>query len=553
MSVALNTDRTVISRLRVRGGASDPMLTRLRISTVLSSAALAPPDISPAAILIVRSLKDPLPGKLALHGGAIRLSSEWEQAVRSQMAALTRRALRPIRDAVSETAEAVLFADHGELLACLARDWLQGAVGRWWWQTLFPDRDLAAAVARAWFERADCIPAAMAHLASTGHEVAFVSRLRIELVRALLQSVLEVHGLPNLRSALAPLVQPAFVAQATEPADRSAADRPLQSEPRVQAPWRSPMPGGLPSVLNGVQEAFVGVCLALIRLPHRVRSRDFSDRAKRWTESQVNAVRAPRVEVAPAQKIGSATLSGFRADLPRPHEGKTELEQDRSAMPARQTRGAVGPRSAGPRMMEQVVSLGDAIDEGSEPLASSATQPALEARPDRMAGELDEQRIDTQFGGVFLLINLALFLELYGDFANPGRPGIELSIWDFIALVAENLLGPELRDEPVWSLLARLAGRNDGEEPARGLPGRRLLKRRLPSLRSRLRRALGVATDREVGSLLLRRAARVCVTPTRLDVSFALAELPIEVRLSGLDRDPGWVPAAGRTIRFHFD
>ena len=142
---------------------------------------------------------------------------------------------------------------------------------------------------------------------------------------------------------------------------------------------------------------------------------------------------------------------------------------------------------------------------------------------------------------------------MYGDFANPGRPGIELSIWDFIALLAENLLGPELRDEPVWSLLARLAGRRDREAPGRGLPGRRRLKRRLPFLRSRLRRALGVATDVEVGSLLLRRAARVCVTPTRLDVSFSLAELPIEVRRSGLDRDPGWVPAAGRTIRFHFD
>jgi len=25
------------------------------------------------------------------------------------------------------------------------------------------------------------------------------------------------------------------------------------------------------------------------------------------------------------------------------------------------------------------------------------------------------------------------------------------------------------------------------------------------------------------------------------------------VRLSGLDRDPGWVPAAGRSVHFHFD
>ena len=26
-----------------------------------------------------------------------------------------------------------------------------------------------------------------------------------------------------------------------------------------------------------------------------------------------------------------------------------------------------------------------------------------------------------------------------------------------------------------------------------------------------------------------------------------------EIRMAGLDRDPGWVPAAGRVISFHFE
>jgi hypothetical protein len=37
-----------------------------------------------------------------------------------------------------------------------------------------------------------------------------------------------------------------------------------------------------------------------------------------------------------------------------------------------------------------------------------------------------------------------------------------------------------------------------------------------------------------------------------MHINFALAELPIEIRIAGLDRDPGWVPAAGRFIAFHF-
>jgi hypothetical protein len=45
----------------------------------------------------------------------------------------------------------------------------------------------------------------------------------------------------------------------------------------------------------------------------------------------------------------------------------------------------------------------------------------------------------------------------------------------------------------------------------------------------------------------------VVVTETRLDVTFALERLPVEVRLSGLDRDPGWVPAAGRYVAFNYE
>jgi len=37
-----------------------------------------------------------------------------------------------------------------------------------------------------------------------------------------------------------------------------------------------------------------------------------------------------------------------------------------------------------------------------------------------------------------------------------------------------------------------------------------------------------------------------------LDLFFELSEHPLEIRLAGLDRDPGWVPAAGRFVRFHY-
>ncbi|MGZ4878242.1 MAG: hypothetical protein ACXVIO_08675, partial [Candidatus Angelobacter sp.] len=67
--------------------------------------------------------------------------------------------------------------------------------------------------------------------------------------------------------------------------------------------------------------------------------------------------------------------------------------------------------------------------------------------------------------------------------------------------------------------------------------------------RARLLRALG--RDDAV-ALLCGRPARVVLTLTHVDVTFSLDHHPIEIRMSGLDRDPGWIPAAGRYVSFQF-
>jgi hypothetical protein len=45
----------------------------------------------------------------------------------------------------------------------------------------------------------------------------------------------------------------------------------------------------------------------------------------------------------------------------------------------------------------------------------------------------------------------------------------------------------------------------------------------------------------------------VFITPTHVDVALRLADLPLQVRFAGLDRTPGWIPAAGRFVAFHFE
>jgi hypothetical protein len=70
--------------------------------------------------------------------------------------------------------------------------------------------------------------------------------------------------------------------------------------------------------------------------------------------------------------------------------------------------------------------------------------------------------------------------------------------------------------------------------------------------RARLARALGVPRSR-VGTVLCRHRARVRLSLTHLEVTFPLADLPIAIRLGGLDRDPGWIPAADRIVSFRYD
>jgi hypothetical protein len=167
------------------------------------------------------------------------------------------------------------------------------------------------------------------------------------------------------------------------------------------------------------------------------------------------------------------------------------------------------------------------------------------------------QSIDTQLGGVFYLLNVAIGLGIYGDFTRPMQPGLELSIWDFLTLAARRLTSPRFKDDGLWALLADLAGRRAEDDVVmakemtrRAAPSIRWL---MPSVRARLARTVGDIGRRRAGALLCVHRATILTSPTHVDVMFSLAELPIAIRVSGLDRNPGWIPAADRVIAFHYD
>jgi len=686
--------KTYVRRLRAVSAERDALALRLRLERALSAADFRPPGLPASAVLCVRKLTGRRAHALLAPGAGAHSLADWQRAVASAVERLARHAASPARGAVPANAEAVIFRDQAELLACLAADCCdEAAPSRWWWQSLFGGREAAAALLSAWLDAPEHVPAALGRLATAGKLVALARRLNEGEARAVLRNVARKFGLRELHAALeapaAPEERPAprAPAEAAGETDEGGDDvSPRAPAATISAPWERDVPELRGYGLGREQACLAGVGLMLLRAPARARSPSFARLVTDWrsgasataqttpTPAAASAARATKtraVEVAerpPARatrREGQAGAEVFRVDARDVEVSANFVNAPPAPAPeSRVTDGRSGNESATRDAGPDTPAAEPPANADAEPLtgARAAEPPRALERP-RLdegaaapaAGESQETfepaavfeaRIQTGFGGLFYLINVGLRLNLYGDFTTPLSPGLSLSVWDFVALLGRRLLGERITEDAVWPLLARLAGRREGEPPghdfdpedewrlpaewlapfagagawewaagggrlrvrhpagflvldvplAAGTPARAAERRLADALKvyegrvdftlepslpgdsagtpraagdggeggalgrwldwltpyvvARLRLALGAG---EAARLLCEQAARVSVTETRLDVTFGLARLPVEVRLSGLDRDPGWVPAAGRGVAFHYE
>ena len=662
----------------------DALALRLRLERALAGADFHPPGLPASAILCVRRLSDRrASAPRALAGGATAFA-EWQRSVAAAIERLVRHAASPARGPVPANAEAVIFGDQAELLACLAADWCEEAApARWWWRSLFGGLDAAAAMLSAWLGAPEHVPAALGRLGAAGKLIPFTRVLGENEARSIRRRVVEKFGLYELAAAFD------STAERTGSTTRAGAERTeLPAEP-----WGRYVPELRGYGLGPEQSCMAGVGLMLLRAPSRVRSSPFAESVRRWRFSadapaSGEAERPrPRPEVKPPAtreaeteaptavfNVGHEALT-FSESTPgsgEDDEGKSSGLHSAShgATPGARVEheGAVDGNSSVrpgdfaeeiPPMEDDdrvgLMSIGagaesrpalrqsrreEKVPESESRSSETAVNDSVEGVESAPAPPVIQARIQTGFGGLFYLINIGLALNLYGDFTTPLRPGIALPLWDFLALLGERLCGARVRGDAVWGLLAVLAGRHEDESPGRdfapadawrmpaewlapfrepcvlnwsdeggrlrvrhaegflvldvplvtsdserqlaeellaygGLAGlslcraqsvfdddddgaeggalERWLGRLLPYIDARLRRALGVRESGEAARLACEHEARVSVTETRLDVTFALERLPVEVRLAGLDRNPGWVPAAGRHVAFRYE
>jgi len=648
--VGIQTNTTLVGRLRIRSRSADPQAEQQRIERMLRSATLHPSGLPESATLVVRRLADPLPSRLRAGPSDLMPDASWQRAVTASLEKLAASAARPAYGAVPAETDAVLFYDRAEVLAALALDWMSGTLPvQWWWREFLRGRDPITTLLREWTELPQYVPGALELLAKRARAVQFVQRMPQQAASEILTTVLIAFNLPR------PGAEDRLLQKIAE--DRSEAQQPTAETPKTKtashvmvrrAPFRRWVPEADTPVLLPAQSMLLVQALMLRRAPAVVRTAAFQKDLLRWQaaaeslaviedleEEEVREERPhralqeeppvpemPEVVAAGRDYLGGPQFVVRLASAAPEHLAENAVAAERMTATSSETHNASSHSIAPPRQ-PAIASESTGFQEPLQPGRMNDQTPALAQEPPSefpiSIEEAQQERasepatiLETEYGGVFFLLSLALYLYIYGDFTSPADPGLELNIWDFLALMAFELTDGEIEKDPLWAELAVLGGRPKSVRPGLGFdppdewrvpaewlavfaegcgPQPALINGRMISMhpagftmvdvpaqtdltggagespgsvyplqrwvgwmagyfRARLVRALG---RQDAVALLCRRPARVTLTLTHVDVTFALDHHPIELRMAGLDRDLGWIPAAGRYVAFHFE
>jgi hypothetical protein len=145
------------------------------------------------------------------------------------------------------------------------------------------------------------------------------------------------------------------------------------------------------------------------------------------------------------------------------------------------------------------------------------------------------------------MASLLFAINLWRRFGLDALTEPPSSAWGVVEALGRRLLrglpSPrrrELLGDPLLRLLADLDGRTDqGPTPVRLGTAMRPVERWL--------------AEHDVPAATFAHPGRILVSRTHVDVVFALDQIDLTARATGLDQDPGWVPELGHIVLFHFE
>ncbi len=572
-----------VGTVRFRGPIDTPA-SRLAVTSAVERMDWRSAGPSPRAILLVRRLVG------TLDTASPRDAMDFEARLQDQIDRCWRSAVPLDGRTVPATAPAVVARDLVELLAMYLVDCSDGVVAlRWWWRSIERHLELGDGVADTLVEHARVAPQVITEIVRRHRRRDILIKLSDPEARRVIAAIAAAHDLPEVADSIGERSE----ASATPPtAGRSSRQRDERSgRPVVLVP-----PGAAPAVLQAL-------AIRMVDAPVSARSHGFvSQLITGAAVDDLSHDADGELPVGPATDAGSDATNSPQAFILG------------SSAPASSAEGSSAHPAATPNdvLAGPVVSMEPETDElnrermwrakdtrevTTDHVASAVDildtpGAAVEWADPRNAGTDTESIADgvvSALGGVFFLVELARQLDLPDVFEPTWKLSSTVGAWGALELVARSLLPFTAADQrdPIWEVLADLGGGHAGLELARSLPARRpatiptgwptagtsagaswsiddtlardarqgarrLLRTVVPAIGSILAERLDCEID-ALPDALFRRPSLLAWGRTHVDVHLPLDSATVEVRRAGFDRDPGWVPAFGRVITFHFD
>ena len=469
----ISAHETTIEHLQLRNTHVEPTAARLRLSYLLSGVSLQPATMPPSAILVVRAMTDPLPRGITASFRPGALANEaWKRAAREQVNALYGSAVRPSRGDTAFSANAVLFHDYSEVLACLARDLSSGRAFAWWWHSILrrmPSPQRGSWLAE-WFEHPRYVPAALEILDSTGEAAGVLESISPAQAWNLLRVVLFGYGIAEFPIVQSENAEPTpwrpseaaeaarfkeslgVLAKKSEGTTGDPDGYPKEAihvkQVNVTPPWEPYVPrGSTPSSLPYQHRALLGIGLLLRRAPQVTVASTFALRFRQWVVAEQLTIRMKEADLTP---------EGLKADVcidwsPRPRRDSQNKGTAR-----------VSARDIATKQLDDSRVRNEASS--TVEITPASTNNRSEHLGDRETGKTaasltTEKPWDggslTHAGGILYLIHLLRDADILRHF------DVGLGGWALLELLARCFLSDAVGlDDEIWGTLARLDGRD---------------------------------------------------------------------------------------------
>jgi hypothetical protein len=602
--------QSAVNKLRIRTATTSQAAARNAVARQLETAELTPPALAPAAILLIRSMRDPLPGRLATDRNSIPADECWQREIQSRIVSIARSASVPIRGRVHGDADAVIFADEAELLACIARDLAcrNGPVP-WWCRAItrqIPQSSLFTLLCA----HIELVPAMFRMLTRWNSLDEVVLALDAEQTRQLRRELVRNLALRHVERALAPidadLADTPALGLSSGAIESTNADRVDASTDHREIVWKPPADLNpfrawfTPTNVHGTveQQILLGIALGVDRALAEISGALFAQRVAEWVRWSTSNVR-----VRTSARIDVMNHGAFRTE--KDDRSSTMGDALDSARDGRNPTPVESPSTEPEHSASQDFQFQSGVELPADPgrqIEAASTEQLDDRQIDGADCRYVEDGIETRIGGIFYLINLMEHLQLPECFEAEWRLASAVGAVGTMETIARGLVSEAsiaASGDAVWTLLAELDRRTPNTPPrcAGLIPNRLQLPQKwlaeftrddaidpscslslmdgiaiealrkldwpeplvawlvgvLAFLRWRLDRALGAACGD--GSLrgLLALPARVYVTDTHIDLVASIEDVRLPVRMAGLDRSPGWVASMQRVVLFHFE